>query len=121
VFIARQSRRANDRYQAPHESPGGDSTSRMKAWSVTRCSTAGRLVRSGVEREAKVVNGDLQCNMYPDSWTDFLQEGLVHFNGSEDDVMESLRLSTSAYQHRSRFAFDIAAYFRRTMNLKRKI
>lgn len=41
----------------------------------------------------KVVGGHLRSNMSFQHWNNFLQEGLQHFKGSEDDIMEVLRLS----------------------------
>ncbi|XP_015698758.2 putative disease resistance protein RGA1 [Oryza brachyantha] len=41
----------------------------------------------------KVVGGHLRSNMSFQCWNNFLQEGLEHFKGSEDDIMEVLRLS----------------------------
>ncbi|KAG0520469.1 hypothetical protein BDA96_08G076800 [Sorghum bicolor] len=68
----------------------------------------------------KVVSGYLQCNMDPDSWTDFLQEGLVHFNGSEDDVMETLRLSYYCLPAQVQICFRYCSIFPQDYEFKKK-
>lgn len=68
----------------------------------------------------KVVSGYLQCNMDPDSWTDFLQEGLVHFNGSEDYVMETLRLSYYCLPAQVQICFRYCSIFPQNYEFKKK-
>ncbi|OEL20008.1 putative disease resistance protein [Dichanthelium oligosanthes] len=68
----------------------------------------------------KVVSGYLQCNMSFECWNSFLQEGLVHFKGSEDDVMETLRLSYYCLPAEVQICFRYCSIFPQDYEFKKK-
>jgi hypothetical protein len=68
----------------------------------------------------KVVSGYLQCNMNFQCWNSFLHEGLVHFKGSEDDVMETLKLSYYYLPAEVQICFRYCSIFPQDYEFKKK-
>ncbi|KAG8048989.1 hypothetical protein GUJ93_ZPchr0009g1091 [Zizania palustris] len=68
----------------------------------------------------KVVSGYLQCNMSFECWNSFLHDGLVHFKGSEDDVMETLRLSYYCLPAQVQICFRYCSIFPQDYEFKKK-
>ncbi|CAL4911192.1 unnamed protein product [Urochloa decumbens] len=68
----------------------------------------------------KFVSGYLQSNMSFQCWNSFLHEGLVHFKGSEDDVMETLRLSYYGLPAEVQICFRYCSIFLQDYEFKKK-
>jgi hypothetical protein len=68
----------------------------------------------------KVVSGYLQCNMSFQCWNSFLQDGLEHFKGSEDEVMETLRLSYYCLPAEVQICFRYCSIFPQDYEFKKK-
>jgi len=68
----------------------------------------------------KVVSGHLQCIMSPGYWDRFLQGGLERFKGTEDGIMEALRLSYSHLPTELQICFRYCSLFPQDYEFKKK-
>ncbi|CAO2187721.1 unnamed protein product [Urochloa humidicola] len=68
----------------------------------------------------KVVCGHLQCIMSPDYWDRFLQGSLERFKGTEDGIMEALRLSYNHLPPELQICFRYCSMFPQDYEFKKK-
>ncbi|XP_062202401.1 disease resistance protein RGA2-like isoform X2 [Phragmites australis] len=68
----------------------------------------------------KVVSGHLRCKMCFQYWSSFLQEGLEHFKGSEDDIMQVLKLSYHYLPTELQICFRYCSLFPQDYKFKKK-
>uniref|UniRef100_A0A0A9DJ37 Uncharacterized protein n=1 Tax=Arundo donax TaxID=35708 RepID=A0A0A9DJ37_ARUDO len=68
----------------------------------------------------KVVSGHLRCKMCFQYWNNFLQEGLEHFKGSEEDITRVLRLSYHYLPTQLQICYRYCSLFPQDYKFKKK-